>query len=71
MIENLYSIGDIVWMSEESCYSIVTKVRRPVGLAHYRYDLIDDDDDKHVYVPEYELYPSSFEHENDGERRVA
>lgn len=61
MQNNLYNEGDDVWMSELSCYAVVIRVRRPIGTAHYRYDVIDDDRERHDYVEESNLYPSSAE----------
>ncbi len=56
--EHLYDAGDKVWASEESCYAVVVKVRRPIGHTQYRYDITHDDGTEHQYIQEDQLYPS-------------
>ncbi len=56
--EHLYDAGAKVWASEESCYAVVVKVRRPIGQIQYRYDIIHDDGTEDQYVQEDQLYPS-------------
>lgn len=62
---NLYNIGDRVWVTEQSCYAVVEEVRKPIGFAHYRYDITHDDGEFVQYVEEPGLYPSA-EDNSDG-----
>lgn len=69
--ENLYNVGDLVWVPGSLCYGKVERVRRPVGEAHYRYDIELDDGERLEYVEEDKVYPSMFEHEKDAEEVTA
>lgn len=56
---NLYTEGDIVWVTDSACHAKVLKVFRPLGDAHYRYDIECDDGGVLQYVEEDRLYPSN------------
>ena len=55
--ENLYEVGDKVWVSEWQCFATIEAVRRPAGNTYYRYDLTLDDKSTASYVQEHMLYP--------------
>ena len=56
--ENLYTKDQVVWVTEQSCHAVVQVVRRPIGLAAYRYDIECDDGETLQYVKEDRLYPA-------------
>jgi hypothetical protein len=57
LVQNpLYREDDIVRMPDLGVIAIIIRVHKAIG-ALPRYDVIDEDGDRHEYVPEIELYP--------------
>jgi hypothetical protein len=52
----LYKEDDIVRLPDLHVIAIVTRVHKSIGTLP-RYDVTDEDGDKHEYLPEYKLYP--------------
>lgn len=53
---SLYRVDDIVRMPDFGVIAIVTAVNRGIGTLP-RYNVVDEDGDPHINVPETDLYP--------------